>query len=311
MQAIRWFAGMVVIAVLYALPGLEARAKQAENGCDQTVQLGEVPVKPAGITLLLPLLHQGKEYKLWEDDNAWQKAWRNALAAKNEKRIILPLGDIDDIKQVGVQDITSANYRALKALARKYGAQHILLVEADDAGGALAVHLHQVGGATFVTRHENFEGASGVAMAEAVEVLLADIADDIRAGRTEIVSKLPIAAPISSLAGWQQIQKRLEASDLLRGMDVQEITTSQVTLILSYVGDIDSFSAALRPHGLVLMREDEGWALRTDEPQTQGGGVALPSALPSAAPPAAASPAPVLPAPEVPAGTPPATPPKG
>src|SRR5690606_34291779 len=57
--------------------------------------------------LVLPILQQDSQVLLWEKENAWKDAWVTIASDAKVVPLIVPMGDLDDITLVKVEDAFS------------------------------------------------------------------------------------------------------------------------------------------------------------------------------------------------------------
>ncbi len=120
------------------------KSQMAAKGISYT----DTPQKPV---LILPFFQNGARTALWSDANPWMQAWRNLPSDKSMMQpIVLPLGDVEDMQQVGDDDALNYDPTQVQALAARYGADDIalLLASAEPVSatqGRLVINLYNNG----------------------------------------------------------------------------------------------------------------------------------------------------------------------
>ena len=89
--------------------------------------------------LVLPLYEGPEGPRLWPEDNPWWQAWADNLDPERLVRLALPLGDLEDMALVGVEQAQAGDRAALLALAGRYGSQDVLVASARPLGDGAAV----------------------------------------------------------------------------------------------------------------------------------------------------------------------------
>ena len=85
--------------------------------------------------VVLPLYETGQGARLWPDDNPWWQAWAEHMDPEQLLRLVLPLGDLEDMATVSVAQAQAGDPVALANLAARYGAEDTLVVTARTEGG--------------------------------------------------------------------------------------------------------------------------------------------------------------------------------
>lgn len=93
------------------------------------ISYSDVAKKPV---LVLPFFQTGAQTVLWSDANPWMQAWRNLPADKSMMQpTVLPLGDVEDMQQVGDADALDFDPASVQELADRYGADDVAIVKAE------------------------------------------------------------------------------------------------------------------------------------------------------------------------------------
>ncbi len=84
--------------------------------------------------VVLPLYEGPDGARLWPDDNPWWQAWEKNLEPERLLRLVLPLGDLEDMGSLSVEQAEARDRAALAALASRYGSEDALVVTAGWSG---------------------------------------------------------------------------------------------------------------------------------------------------------------------------------
>ena len=232
--------------------------------------------------VVLPVYSTAGGPRLWPDDNPWWQAWADNLDLERLLRLVLPLGDLEDMATVTPDAAMAGDTVALAALAQRYAADDVLMVVATprgsgDAGasgeasadGAPALELEVrrsgIGQAnppeTLVARPgETLEDL----MAEAVVGLQDSLDERWKSAnllRYDQAATMVVDIPIARLSDWVEINRGLEGLSEVDRVDVTMFARDNVRARIGYIGDQVGLEAALGRLGLALSREGESWLL--------------------------------------------------
>lgn len=112
------------------------------------ISYSDVPKKPV---LVLPFFQTGAQTVLWSDANPWMQAWRNLPSDKSMMQpTVLPLGDAEDMQQVGDADPMEIDSASVQELADRYGADDVAILLAtpepvSDKKGRIVINIYNNG----------------------------------------------------------------------------------------------------------------------------------------------------------------------
>ena len=240
--------------------------------------------------VVLPVYRTAGAPRLWPDDNPWWQAWADNLDSERLLRLVLPLGDLEDMATVSADGAMAGDTVALATLAERYAADDVLVVVATargagdaSAGGEgssppaleLEVRRSGIGQAnppeTLVARPgETLEDL----MAEAVVGLQDSLDERWKSAnllRYDQAGTMVVDIPIARLSDWVEISRGLEGLSEVDQVDVTMFARDNVRARIGYIGDQVSLEEALGRLGLALSREGESWLLLpTAESRSRG-----------------------------------------
>ena len=237
------------------------------------VPFAETRSKPV---LVLPVLRRAGVLLLWDEVNGWRRAWAALPPSDGLVPMIIPAADLADINDIGPGQAARGDEDRLRVIARRYGAQDVLLALANQGTDpdrnvpVLAVtvsRLSAVGQDRTLVR--GFTGAA----AESLDKLLARAAVDIS---TEVEEnwksdnllhfnerrRLTAVARIGGLADWIELRRRLRRIAFIQASDLMSLSRTEATILLSYLGAEEQLILALAQRDLTLSREPLSWVLR-------------------------------------------------
>ena len=236
------------------------------------VSFAQTPSEPV---VVLPLWQAPEGPRLWPEDNPWWQAWEENLDPERLLRLVLPLGDLEDMGALSAEQVAAQERTALDRLAGRYGAEDTLVVTATplagaETAGAPAVQLsmERIGQIEQSNPPETLRGQPG----ESVEALLGEAvrglqdslderwksANLLRFGQAGLML---VDIPITALADWVGINRGLESLPEVSDVEIASFARDMVRAEIRYIGDQFRLEQALARLGLALSREGESWLL--------------------------------------------------
>ena len=234
----------------------------------------ETRAKP---TLVLPVLEKGAVLSLFEDSNIWRRAWgRLNLPTNSLLPLLLPAGDRKDITTIVAKAALAGDEEPLRAIARRYGVDNVLVVHAAlninlAAGGVprIQVNLLRLTRRGKSTEVLDYNVKVGDDLDDAMERLAQRVAmDQLEQWKRrtqlsfDVDTNLSAQVPLSGLADWLSIRQRLNASAMVRSIKLQGISRQDAQVVIDYLGDTDSLVVSLAQADLQLSLVDGFWILR-------------------------------------------------
>ena len=220
--------------------------------------------------VVLPLYRPAGAPRLWPDDNPWWQAWAEHLDSERLLRLVLPLGDLEDMATVSPDRAMAGDTDALSALAARYAADDALVViatprEATPLALELEVRRNGIEAAnppeTLLARpEETLEDL----MAAAVTGLQDSLDERWKSAnllRYDQARSMVVDIPIARLSDWVEISRGLQGLPEVDRVEVAAFARDNVRARVRYLGDELRLEEALGRLGLALSREGESWLL--------------------------------------------------
>jgi hypothetical protein len=252
---------------------------------DSDIRFAETLSKPV---LILPIYEMAGALALWDDPNPWRDVFSRLEKRDSLVPLVVPLGDILDIADIGAEQAVRGDDTRLSAIARRYGAADTLVALASYGSAAsgnlpgLRVNVSRFGavaqGRTFV---ESFTAEPD----EEIEALLLRAARSVTIQveenwkhdnllRFDREGSLTVAVPIRRLEDWIDVKKRLGRVAFIRRSDLVYLSRDEARAVLRYIGDEEQLTLALAQNDLLLSRGAISWILKLGV--AEGSGVAQP-----------------------------------
>ena len=217
--------------------------------------------------LVLPVLAAGGKYVLWGDGNAWRDAWSAHPPSGGLVELMLPKGDPTDVAAITADQAVAGDVAKIQALAAHYGVGDVAvaLARPDANTGALAFSVTRY---AIVGLSGNFQDQVAgdptnpeAAYGQAIDRIADRFQQDWIAQNqvtSSVEQRLTVEAPISGLAQWAELRRRLASIATLRRVDVIYLMQSHAELDLVFIGDRDQLARQLQQRALLLKDTGDG-----------------------------------------------------
>jgi hypothetical protein len=226
--------------------------------------------------VVLPLYEGPDGVRLWPDDNPRWQAWADNLDPERLLRLVLPLGDLEDMVSLTADQVQARDRSALTSFAERYGSEDALVVSAAPlaaeqvAEGAVGVQLamERIGHVEQVNPPEMIRGRPGQTLeellGEAVRGLQSSLDERWKSAnllRFDQAGLMVVDIPITALSDWVGINRGLESLPEVSQVEIASFARDNVRAQIRYIGDQFRLEQALAQLGLTLSREGESWLL--------------------------------------------------
>lgn len=232
---------------------------------DAGVPYTESPGKPV---LIVPVYEAGELRRLFDDPNPWRDAWAAREPHDGLVPLVLPVGDLDDVGAVNVDQALAGDEAALAKLAARYGAIDILVLEANVAGNRVGIGQHRYarGADTHVVDSFSLPGSGDAdSFKDIVREIAARIEDDWKkrtAVRFDTTGSLAVTVPLSSLADLVAVRQKLGEAAEIESYEIGTMTRTSAQLVLRHFGEPARLATALGARDLELSNSGGFWTLR-------------------------------------------------
>lgn len=257
--------------------------------------------------LILPLLDGDAGQILWEQDTDWRAAWAVAPRSEGLVPLIVPVGDLDDLRSITAEQATAGDTRRLTAIAQRYAAGDVVVAVAKPQYAGESVASVQVTINRFSalgqdeTVIEDYAAAPNQDVwAKAAAGVAANIEDAWKRSamiRYDSEKSLTATVTLAGLDELVEMRRRLGRVAILRNAELVYLARNEAQFRLDYFGDERQLTTAFAQNDLVLEQGVAGWRFR---PRVAAGApTGRLGTLPGATAPGAAS---SMPAMELPGG---------
>ncbi len=253
--------------------------------------------------VVLPIFGAAGEAVLWGEGNPWWEAWAARPPGGWLVPLTVPLGDLGDLAAIDAARALNGDVEALGAIARRYGAEDVLITQSVLLGDSELGQARLQVGSVRLGRHAQQTTIDTYRQPEGgtVQDLLALAADAVAAAvqeswkqgtllRPGSERRISVSVPIGQLAELLEVKRRLVGVASVRGTEVMALSRSKTELAITFVGEEEQLVLAMSQSDLNLtLNPGFGWELRL----VGGGAVArpIPIAAPAPQPDSTAQPA--------------------
>lgn len=231
-------------------------------------------------TLVLPVYQEGNNVTLWDSENDWWDSWNKRVSLNNLIPMILPLGDIEDINLLKVEDVFSENYETFRELVEKYDAKDVLVVEVqyddEDFSGKPTVDV--VARLLNKNNSEKRQAAYKGEFGQEKVLFFSSVAKDLisriegdwlkKAAATAQIEEpekpnVVVNIPISNLKDWLGKKKKISELEFVEELEVVTITSKLAVAKLYYKEDFATFSyfMGLEGYSIRKLEGSDDWYL--------------------------------------------------
>lgn len=229
--------------------------------------------------LVLPFVQGQAGLNLWTRDNLWMKAW-NRTPNDSSNSIVplrLPLGDIDDVRDIADNEALSYAPHQLNRMLARYDAQEAVIaiampstalapmkIPTEKAAGRLSVEVYRTDrGRPELVQQVNViaNGIQTVAQLYDTAVIRVQTAlqkdwKEKTVIRSSQQNRIEVKVPITSLSDWVGIQSDLKRVTGIGEITVKSLSANQAIIDIIFRGDADRLLLSLGQAGMTIDRRE-------------------------------------------------------
>ncbi len=218
--------------------------------------------------VVVPVMRTGGTPSLW--GSVWHDTWLREPPDGGLLPLIVPQGGAEDAAVVTAAQAVDTDVPALLALAERYQAGGVLVVEAAvDGNGPIGMTITEVRpGMDSVEISVTHSGAAGQAAPEviagAAQTAASAAADNWRRRNRVsfgVKSQLTALVPVNDLKEWLSIRTRLTNVALVEQVDVQAMTRDRVQITIHFAGEEEQLRLAVGQHNLTFTQQSGVWVI--------------------------------------------------
>ncbi len=237
----------------------------------QGVRYAAAKAKPR---LVLPVLRTAGTFLLWDRPNPWRDAWAELPRTDDLVPLLVPAGDLQDLRDISADQAVSGASGRLRAIADRYGAEAVIVALASRRafGSPPTVDVSIVGEdtvASYPTRPDETAEQSFRSAAAGTAQLIQETWKESNLLFFDREGEIDAAVPVSGLDEWVAISRAVADTPSSNGIRVLSLSPDLIRVRLRYFGDAEEFAAALGRNDVRLRREGAGWVLTSAAARTR------------------------------------------
>jgi hypothetical protein len=239
---------------------------------DRQVSFAETVSRPV---LIIPVFISQGFAQLWEDTNPWREAWQNLPPQDGLVPLVVPYGDLADIRDLSPRQAIDADQERLAAIAERYRARDTVVAQAavsiDVARNVAVLEITMARHGSARQSEVVVDTVEGETRDDLLGLLDAGVArmisqieqswkrdNLVRAGVETRVSAL---VPIQSFAGWLKLRRKLDQIAIVNRQELIRISKREALVDLWIQGDAEQLRIALAQRDLDLRPGPQDWYL--------------------------------------------------
>ena len=228
----------------------------------------DVSSKPV---LVLPFYQRGAQTVLWGDDNPWMKAWANTQTFEGLVPVIIPIGDVQDVSDIGDAEALTYTPDNLADMTQRYHAGETIIMVAipEWTGGThedsqlpdkLTVMVYRTdhGSPEFANRltitKDTLDGAADV-FAAAVTQSRKNLQQAWKSQTMTSAAQsnmVKVRVKFDTMKEWIETQKKLRRVQGVNDMKLLSLTQNEANVELQFQGTEDRLRLALAQADMTL-----------------------------------------------------------
>jgi|HigsolmetaAR203D_1030402.scaffolds.fasta_scaffold00093_12 hypothetical protein len=227
--------------------------------------------------VVIPVYRSPAGPRLWDSPNPWLDAWLDFPGGEGFVPVIVPFGDLQDIRDITTEQAMAGDRAAIEAIVSRYEAGSAIVAVAEPRDGAIDVSYTRYDlefGDTMSSVTVDQGADEPTMLAEATRQVSAQLEAAWR-DRTRIQSgqrsTLALLVPLrGDGSDWFSIQRRLRQVSTIVATRVVSLSPYEAVLEVDYVGDQEQFRLALAQRDLMLEQGSHAPQLRLAEAGSVG-----------------------------------------
>lgn len=212
--------------------------------------------------LILPIYKRSVSASpvLWAEDNAWLRAWINRTTESYMVPLFVPMGELSDLQTVTVEQILNGDLAAAQALAKRYEAEGILIVELIRNGQTFTVKGRAMDEMT-ASEIPNFSFSlpltknTATTFARAVKKVVEHLESVWKSEQMvqfNEAASLVALVPVSNLEQWEKIKGRLDRIPIISSYYMQAARAGVLQLTIFFAENLERLQKEMNKRMLSL-----------------------------------------------------------
>ena len=216
--------------------------------------------------LVLPFYQAGSRTVIWDDPNPWREAWSDSRIEDGLVPVRVPLGDLEDMRDVPGDRILGGSAKALNSITRRYGAGDAVFAIAFSKednptpakGMQVFLYRMRAGGAEYITTIEIAPRPGDTLKSLLDRGVQAVHAHLQREWKTQIVSdpgakgEITVYVSLGDLRDWVRTREKLGQVKAIQNVELVALSRDEAKMQLRFRGGESRLRLALQQHDINL-----------------------------------------------------------
>ena len=219
--------------------------------------------------LIIPIKLIKNQKLLWERNNDWKQAIKNALKNNPTPLLKIPTGDIDDIITISTEDIKNFNFSYFKPILNKYQANIIILAyfDFDSLENKVDITLKNIQQHRTTHTELNFINVKHLSPQSLVDEVANKTIGYITQSNHQLLTRSTISGAysshqidvlISDLDDWLKVKNKLQDSNIISQLTINSISQDVVDINISYNNSAGNIIDFFAQDNFFLQQKNEG-----------------------------------------------------
>ncbi len=216
--------------------------------------------------LIIPIFYTEGAKVLWDHNNPWRDAWQNLPARDGLLPLIVPNGDLADIRDLTAVQAGRGDRRSLDLVAERYGARDVVVASAslmfDVRDNLPVLEIAMAYYSDYKVEEAVVDSVKGAEKDDLTQLLdlgvsrvVETLSNDWK--RSNLVvpgveTRISAIVPIKDFRSWLSMQNRLKQIGIVRQIGLRNLSKKRAFLDLWVQGDVSQLRNALRQSDMEL-----------------------------------------------------------
>ena len=227
------------------------------------IRFAETQSKPV---LLLTVFEMAAAKSLWDEPNAWRKAFKSINLTDGLIPLILPKGDLKDVRIIGAEQAVEGDIQQIREIANRYKVETVIIAFAK----LITTQNGQTKLVFDVTSYSSDERDSSIVgsfflndakpseksllpVAQQILKLIEDKWKNNNLIQFERESVLSLILPLDSLRDWVNKRKKLLSVAIIERIELILISRNQAVTNIFYLGSQEQLELALAQQDMKIV----------------------------------------------------------
>ncbi len=232
---------------------------------------------------VVPVLATPARYLLWDDPNPWREAWRNHPEGTGLVPMLAPIGDLEDLAGLTVDQAVDGDPDILARFAERYGARGVVvtianifevepgILRSDIVSVPVGIPEMSTFSISVTGRADDTEPSIFARAVGDVREIIEDEWKATSALASGDIAQLRAAVPIVDLKNWIDIRARIARVPAVTNIQVIALTANSAEIVINHRGDEARLIRAFERFDLILEGNSPGGGAQRPQGSLQTG----------------------------------------